>query len=198
MPPFSFMACCPRVYSDPCFSTLLPWRSIFPYFMTPPLGILLLDALPLHSVFLHLHYFFVSYPYWAYFLLDLAFECLLHHASKCNPYPVQSLCIHWMHIVNPILLSVHDRTSNLGFYIFLKCDACTCPSCHVSFPHILANLLLFCLLRPVLLGNKVLNIFAGTLPYIWRALDGGVLDFFVCHTFLVNFVLPFLPCWIRV
>ena len=136
----------------------------FPYFLTPPLATLLLDALPIHRFFLNLHYFVVSYPYCAYFLLQLEFECLLHQASKFNPYPVQSLFIHWLHIVNPILLPMHDRTRNLGFCIFPKCDTSTCPYCHVRLPHILENILLFCFLRPVLLRNKVLNIFAGTLP----------------------------------
>ena len=140
------------------------WRENFPYFLTPPLATLLLDSLPLHSVFFRLHCFVVSYPSSACFLLEMEFECLLQHATKWNPYLVQSLCIHWLHIVNPIILHVHDKTSNLGFWIFPKCDACTCPSYHVSFPHILANLSLYCFLRPVLLRNKVLNIFAGTLP----------------------------------
>ena len=144
MPPFIFMTCCPRVYSDSCFSTLLPWRGNFPYFLITSLATLLLDALPLHSVFLHLHCFDVSCPSCACFLLDLISECLLHHASKCSPYPVQSLCIYWLHIVHPILLPVHDRTRNLGFFIFPKCDTCTCPSYHVSFPHILASPLFCC------------------------------------------------------
>ena len=91
---------------------------IVPYFLTPPLATLLIYALPLHSVFWHLHCFAVSSPYCTCFLLELSSECLLHHASKCSPYPVQSLCIHWLHIVHPIILSVHNRTSNLGFYIF--------------------------------------------------------------------------------
>ena len=164
MPPFLFMACCPRFYSDPFFPHYFLGGVNFTYFLTPPLAALLLYALPLHSVFLHLQYFVVSYPYCAYFLLDMEFECLLHHASKCNPYPVQSLCIHWQHIVNPIILPLHDRMSNLCFCILPKCDACTCPSFHVIFPHILSNILLFFFLRPVLLRNKVLNIFAGTLP----------------------------------
>ena len=98
----------------------------FSYFLTLPLAMLLLHALPLHIVFLHIHYIFVSYPSCAYFLLELKFECLLYHASKCNIYPVQSLCINWLHNVNPILLPVHDRTRNLGFCILPKCDACTC------------------------------------------------------------------------
>ena len=137
----------------------------FTYFLTPlPLETLLLDALPLHIVFLHLHCFVVSYLSCACFILELAFECLLHHASKCNPYSVQSLCIHWLHIVNPIILPMNDRKSNFCFCIFPKCDACTCPYYHVSFPLILLNLLLSCFLRPVLLRNNVLNIFAGTLP----------------------------------
>ena len=164
MPPFSFVACLPQVYSDLYFSTLNLGGVKFSYFLTPPLETLLLDALPLHSVFFHLHCFFVSYPYCDCFLLELAFECLLRHASKWNPYLVQSLCIHWLHIVNPILLPVHDKTSNLGFCIFPKRDACTCPSYNVSFPHILENLSLSCFLQPVLLRNKVLNIFAGTFP----------------------------------
>ena len=155
MPPFFFMASCPRVYSDPFFSHYLLGGVNFPYFLTPPLVTLLLDALPLHSVFLHLHYFVVSYTSWAYFLLELAFECLLHHSSKCNPHPLQSMWIHWLNIVNPIIFPVHGRTSNLGFWIFPKCDACICPSCHVSFPHILANLPLSCFLLPVLFRNKV-------------------------------------------
>ena len=74
----------------------------FSYFLTPPLATIRLYAMPLHRVFLHLHCFVLSYPYYACFLLELAFECLMHHASKFNPYPVQSLCIHWLHIVNPI------------------------------------------------------------------------------------------------
>ena len=127
--------------------------------MTPPLATLLLDALPLHIVFLNLHCFVVSYPYCACFLLELSSEFLLHHASKCIPYPVQSMCINWLHIANPIILPVHDRTSNLGFCILPKCDAFTFPSYRVSFPHILENLSLSCFLRPVLLLNKVLNIF---------------------------------------
>ena len=38
MPPFFFMVSCPRVYSDPYFSTLIPWRGKFS---------LLSDTLPL-------------------------------------------------------------------------------------------------------------------------------------------------------
>ena len=135
-----------------------------PYFPTPPLATILQHALPLHSVFWHLHCFAVSSPSCACFLLDLASECLLHHASKCSPYPVQSLCIHWLHIMHPIILPVHDRTINWGFFIFPKCDACTCPSYRVSFPHILVNLLLFCFPRSINFQNKVWNMFAGTLP----------------------------------
>ena len=146
MPPFLFMDCCPRVYSDPCFSTLLPWWDTFSIFSETPLATLLLDDLPLHSVFWNLNCFAVSYPSCTCFLLELASECLLHHASKYSPYPVQSLCTHWLHIVHPILLPLHDRASNLGFCILPKYDACTCPSYRVSFPHILANLWLSCFL----------------------------------------------------
>ena len=99
---------------------------IFHILWHPPLATLLLDALPLCSVFLHLHCFVVSYPSCTWILLEMAFECMLHHSSKCNPYPVQSMCIHWLHIANPIILPVHDRTSNFGFCIFPKCDTCTC------------------------------------------------------------------------
>ena len=88
---------------------------ILPYFLTFPLATLLLDALPLHIVFWYIHCSAVSYPSCACFLLELASECLLHHASKFIPYSVQSLCIHWLHIFHPIILPVHDRTSNLGF-----------------------------------------------------------------------------------
>ena len=137
MPSFLFMDCFSRVYSDPCFTTLLPWRGNFSIFSDPPpLVTLLLDDLPSHSAFLHLHCFVVSYPCWACFLLELASECLLHHASKCSPYLVQSLWIHWLYIVHPIILPMHDRTRNLGSCIFPKYDACTCLSYHVSFPHI--------------------------------------------------------------
>ena len=123
-------------------------RVNFPYFPTPhPLVTLLLDALPLHSVFLHIHCFFVSYPSCDCLLLDLASQCLLHHASKCSPYPVQSMCINWLHIVNPIILPVYYRMKILDFCIFPKCYACTCLSYHISFPHILANHLLSCFLR---------------------------------------------------
>ena len=136
----------------------------FPYFLTSPLVTLLIYALPLHSVFLHLHCFVVIYPSCAFFLMELAPQFLLHHVSNCSPYPVQALCIHWLHIVNPTILPLRDRTSNLGVSIVPKCDACTCPSYHVIFPHILANLLLSCFLRQVIFLNKVLNIFAGILP----------------------------------
>ena len=37
MSPFLFMACCPQVYSDPCFSTLLPWRGNCSIFSDPSL-----------------------------------------------------------------------------------------------------------------------------------------------------------------
>ena len=37
---------------------------------------------------LYLHYFSVSSPSCACFLLDLASECLMHHASKFSLYPV--------------------------------------------------------------------------------------------------------------
>ena len=139
-------------------------ETIFIIIIIIPPATLPLDTLTFHTVFLYLHYFSVISPSCAYFLLDLASECLLHHASKCSLYLVQSLCIHSLHIVNPILLTVHDRTINLGFFILPKCDACSCPSYHVSFPHILVNLPLSCFLRLVLLRNEVLNIFAGTLP----------------------------------
>ena len=100
------------------FPHYFPGGVIFPYFLTLPLATLLLDALPLHSVFLLIHCFAVSSPSCAFFLMVLASECLLHHASKFSPHPVQSLYIHWMHILHPILLPVHDRTINLGFCIF--------------------------------------------------------------------------------
>ena len=159
MPPFLFMASCPRVYSVPCYSTLLPCRGNFSmFFYTPPLSTLQLDALTLHIVFWHLHCFAVSYPACGYFLLELVSECLMHHASKCIPYLLQSLCIHWLHIVHQIILPVHDITSNLGFFIFPKCDACEFPSYRVIFPHILANILLSCFPRPIPLRNKVWNI----------------------------------------
>ena len=159
------MACCPRVYSDPFFSHYFLGGVNSSYFSTPPpLATPPLDALPLHSVFFNLRFFVVSYPSCACFLLDMLSECLLHHASKCSPYPVKSLCIHWLHIVNPIILPVQDRTSNFRFCIFPKCEACTCPSHRESFPHILANILLSCFLGPVIFRNKVLNIFAGILP----------------------------------
>ena len=110
------MSCCSQVYSEPRFYTLYPWWGNFSIFSNPPtLVTLLLYALPLHSIFWHLHFLSVSSPSCACFLLELASECLLHHAFKCSLYPVQSLCIHWLHIVHPILLPVHDRTSNLDF-----------------------------------------------------------------------------------
>ena len=137
---------------------------IVTYFLIPHLVMLLIDALPLHSVFWHLHYFAVSSPSCACFIMDLASECLLHHASKCISYSVQSLCIHWLHIVHPIILPVHDRTRNLGFCIFPKCGACTFPSYRVSSPHILVNISLSCFLRSIIFQNKVWHIFAGTLP----------------------------------
>ena len=118
MPPFLFMDFCPRVYSDLCFSTLLPWQGNFSIFSDTSLATLLLDALPLHRLFWHLHCFAVSYPCWACFLLDISSKCLLHHAPKCSPYPVQSMCIHWLNIVHPIIFPVHEITSNLGFWIF--------------------------------------------------------------------------------
>ena len=116
----------------------------------------------------------------------------MHHASKCSPYPVQSRCIHWLHIVRPILFPVHNRTSNLGFWICPKCVSCTCPSYRVSFPHILVNLLLSCLPRPIILRNKVWNISVGTLPLIWRALYGDFLSFAPAIPSLVNFAFPLL------
>ena len=58
---------------------------IIPYYPTPFPATLLLDALPFHSVFWHLHCSDVSSPSCACFLLDLESECLLHHASKCIP-----------------------------------------------------------------------------------------------------------------
>ena len=139
-------------------------RVIVPYLLTPPLETLLLRPLPLYSVFWHIHFFFVSSPYCACFLMDMAYGCLVHHASKYSPYPVQSMCIHWLHILNPIIFPVHDITINLVFWILPKCGACTCPSYRVSFPHILVNLSLYCFPRTILLQNKVWNIFAGTLP----------------------------------
>ena len=141
------MDCRPQVYYDPCFSTLITWRVNFSIFYNTPLETLLLDALTLHSPVWNLHYFAVSSPSCACFLLDLAYEYLLHHASKFSPYPVQSLCIHWMHIVHTIILPLHDRTINLCFYIFPKCGACTCSSYRVSFLHIMVNLSLSCFLR---------------------------------------------------
>ena len=81
------------------FSTLLPWRCNCLIFSAPPLATLLLDVLPLHSVFWNLHCFVVSSPSCAFFIMKLASECLLHHASKYSPYPVQSLCIHWLHMI---------------------------------------------------------------------------------------------------
>ena len=159
------MACRPQVYSGPCFFHTTPLAGqCFHILHPPPLATILLNALPLHSVFWHIHCFAVSYPSFSFFLLDLASECLLHHASKCSPYPVQSLCIHWLHIVHPIILPVHDRTSNLGFRMLPKCDACTCPYYRVSFPHILLNHSLSCFPRSIPLQNKMWNIFAGNFP----------------------------------
>ena len=100
------------------------------------------------------HYFFgvvILRYFLTPFLLELAFECMMYHAYKCIPYLVQSLCIHWMNIVHPIILPVHDRTSNLGFCIFSKCGAFTCPSYRVSLPHILVNISMSWFLRPILL-----------------------------------------------
>ena len=125
----------------------------------PPPATLLLDALHFHSVVWNPHCLDLSYPSCACFLLELASEYLLHHASKCSPYPVPSLCIHLMHTVNPIILPVHGRTSNSGSWIFPGCGACTCPSYRVSFPHILVNISLSGFSRSILLQNKVWNIF---------------------------------------
>ena len=137
---------------------------IVPHFPTPPLTTLPLDALPIHSVFWHIHCFAISSPSCNCFLLELASECLLLHASKCSPYPVPSLCIHWLNILHPILLPVHYRTINLGFCIFSKCVACTCLSYCVIFPHILVNISLSCFPRSILLQNKLWHIFIGTPP----------------------------------
>ena len=113
------------------------------------------DMQPMYAQWLH--------QVWTAFggMVQQTFICQ-HHASKCSPHPVQSIYIHWLHILHPILLPVHDRTRNLGFCIFLKCDACTCPSYRVSFPHILLNISLFGFLLSIPLQNKVWNIFAGT------------------------------------
>ena len=123
-----------------------------------------LDALPFNSIFRHLHCFAVSSPSCAFFLLYMASECLMHHASKCSPYPVTSLCIHWLNIVHPIIFTVHDRTSNLDFCIFPKCGAYKFLSYGASFSHILVNLSLSCFLRLTILQNKVWHIFEGTSP----------------------------------
>ena len=137
---------------------------IVPYFPTPPPATLLLDALPFHIVFWDIHCLSVSSPYYDCFLLELAYEFLLHHASKCILYPVPSLCIHLLHTANTIILPVHYSTSNLGSWIFPRCGECTCPSYHVSCPHILVNLSLSCFPKSVLFQNKLWHIFAATSP----------------------------------
>ena len=150
------------------------------------------------SYFLHIHCFVVSYPYCACSLLDLASECLLHHASKCSPYLVKSLCIHWPHIVHPIILPVHDRISNLGFCILTKFDAFTCLSYRLIFPHILSNLSLSCFLQPVILRNKVWNFFLELCHKFdkhWMAVF-----WIMCLPSLYLYILYSLSClcWIRV
>ena len=119
----------------------------FSYSPTSPTKTILLDAFPFHNVFWDIHCFAVSSPSFYCFLLELVSEFILHHASKCSPYPVPSLCIHWLHIVHPIILPVYYITSNLGSSIFPKCGACTCPSYRVSFLHILVNPSLSCFLQ---------------------------------------------------
>ena len=110
------MAYCLRVYSDPTFSTLLHWRGNCSIFSNPPPppppATIILYALHLHSIFWHLHCFYVSSPSCDCFLLELSSECMLHHASKFSPYPVKYPCIHLLHIVHPFFLPVHDRTLN--------------------------------------------------------------------------------------
>ena len=124
----------------------------------------------------------------------MASECLPHHASKCSPYPVQSLCIHWLHILHPIILPVHDRTRNLGFCIFPKCDACTCPSYCVSFPHILVNISLSCFPRSIILRNKVWYIFYRNFAINLTITGWRCYGFCVCHSFPYKFYTPFLAC----
>ena len=74
---------------------------ILQYPPPPQPTMLLLDALYFHRVFQNLHCFAVSSPSCDWFLLELSSECLPHHASKCSPYPVPSLCIHFLHTLNP-------------------------------------------------------------------------------------------------
>ena len=128
-PPLLLMACCPRVF----FHMFLPHyfldRVIEPHSPTPPPATLPLDALPFHSIFWHLHCFAVSYPSCACFLLEVAPECLLRHASKCILYPVLAMCIHFLHTAHTFLLLVHGIMSNLG-HAFCQ----DVVNAHVSFP----------------------------------------------------------------
>ena len=162
-------------------------RVIVPYFITPPTATLPLDALPFYSVVWHLHCLALSSPSCAWFILDMASECFLHHDSKCIPYPVPSLCIHLLHTENPIILPVHGRTINTGSCILPGCGACTCPSYCVSYPYILVNISLSCFPQSILLQNKVWYIFYRNLAINLMSNGWRCSRFCACHPFPCRF-----------
>ena len=139
-------------------------KVIVPYSPTPFPATLPLDALTLHIVVWHIHCISVSPPSCACLLLETAPECLLHHASKCIPYPMLVLCIHFLHTAHPFILTLHGKKSNLGSCIFPGCGACTCFFSLVSWPNILVNILLSCFPQSIFFHNKVWHIFSVTLP----------------------------------
>ena len=94
--------------------------AIVPYYPPPPPATLPLAALPFRSVVWHFYCLAVSYPSCACFLLETAPERLLYHDSKCGPYPLLALCIHFLHTVHTFILLVHGRNINLSSCIFSK------------------------------------------------------------------------------
>ena len=126
----------------------------------PPLcEMIQLGVLPFHSVVRHLHCHAVRSPSCDFYLLEKAPKFRLPHASKCSPYPVLSLCIHFTHTVHLFPLLVHGRKRNLGSFIFPGCGPCTCLFLLASCPHISANPSLSCFPLSIIFQNMVWHMF---------------------------------------